>query len=376
MNVLVVPDKFKGSLSSEEVSSAIRDAILSVAPSATVTTVPIADGGEGTARLLTALSGGDIIACRVSDPLGREIDSFLGIAADGCTAFIEMAAASGLQLLQFSERNPAHTSTVGTGQLIKAAFDLKIGHVVIGIGGSATNDGGAGLAYALGVRFLNTDGRELLPTGENLLKIQTIDMSAIDPRVDKTRFTILADVKNPLFGEEGAAHVFAPQKGASCEMVALLDRGLRHFHEVIRKQFGVDINFPGAGAAGGLGAGARFFLNAALLPGIEYLIQSTSLEERLSNADLVVTGEGKLDQQTLGGKVVSGIAALARKHGKPLWIVTGRNELTANELQTLHVDELIVLAEGDVPLQQSMTEARSLLLEKVKQRILTRPERS
>ena len=293
----------------------------------------MADGGEGTCELLTSYSGGSPVNIRVRDPLFREIDSGYGISKDGKIAFLEMAKASGLQLLKAEERNPLINSTVGTGDLIRHALDQGVEQIIMGIGGSATNDGGIGMADALGVIFNSATGERLLPIGQNMMHIHSIDVSHVHPRLQDVQFTIFCDVDNPLHGPRGAAYIFSPQKGADKEMVKELDAGLKHYETVLEQTVNKKVNFAGAGAGGGLPASIMALTNIAVRPGMEFIIEFTKLEEQVKLADVIFTGEGKIDEQTLSGKVVKGIADLSRKYHKSLFIVAGKNELPLADLQ-------------------------------------------
>lgn len=364
MTILIAPDKFKGSLTVQEVCQAIREGIEEVNPAAEIICVPLADGGEGTCDLLTEFSKGTKVQVSVTGPAWKSIPSEFGLSSDGNTAFIEMAKASGLQLLQPEEKNPLLTTTLGTGQLIAAALDRKVKKIILGIGGSGTNDAGIGMAGALGYRFYSDAGEPIKPTGGNLIHISRIAEVEVHPRIKATDFAVIYDVRNPLYGEQGAAHVFARQKGASREDIGLLDRGLRHFAEVVRSQYGIAINFPGAGAGGGMSGGARLFLHATFEPGIDFLLKYTHLNEVVSKADLVITGEGKLDSQTFSGKVVQGVSALAGHFKKKLLVFTGKCELPPEALQQMHISELITLSEKGSREEDTMKNAFSILKQK------------
>lgn len=298
--IVVVPDSFKGTMSSVEVCDIMEKGIKNIYPRAQVVKIPIADGGEGTVDAFLSYDRGEKVKVRVKDPLLRDIDSFYGILPDG-TAVIEMAAASGLPLVE-NEKNPCLTTTYGTGQLIKAALDKGCRSFIIGVGGSATNDGGIGMAAALGVRFTDSEGKEISLTGAGLGALQHIDASGIDVRLAQCEISVACDVKNPLYGENGAAYVFAPQKGADAPKVELLDNNLRHYSEVIMKCMHKEIHgVPGAGAAGGLAAGLLAFTPARLAPGIELIMDYIDFEKAISDAELIITGEGKIDGQSLAG---------------------------------------------------------------------------
>jgi len=324
MKIVIAPDSYKGSLSALEVARAIQRGIDKVDGSIETIIVPMADGGEGTVRSLIDATGGEMIDLKVHDPLFREIDSFYGIMGDGKTAVIEMAAASGLTLLSSEERNPMIATTYGTGELIMDALDMGCRKFIIGIGGSATNDGGCGMAQALGSRFFDKDGNEIGFGGGELSKIHSIDSSGLDERVKFAEFIAACDVVNPLCGKNGASVVYGMQKGASDDEVKILDKGLGHLANIINEQFGIDIkDFPGAGAAGGLGAGIKVFLNGELKRGIDIVTGATNLSEKLNNADLVITGEGRMDFQTAFGKTPFGVAQIAKQKKIPVIAVAG-----------------------------------------------------
>ena len=314
MRIILAPDKFRGSLTARQVSDAMAEGIRLVHPDAAIVALPLADGGEGTAPVLTEATNGTWHTATVSDPLGRPVEAGFGLSGDGKTAFIEMAQASGLALLTRDERSIVRTGTLGTGELIRQAVDQGVGHVVLAIGGSATTDAGIGMASALGWQFLDKWGEPLRPIGMSLPRIERI-VPPTQSRIGSTTFSVACDVTNPLFGREGAAYVYGPQKGGTSREIRWTDTGLRQFARVVQEQFGRDIaNVPGAGAAGGLGAGALFFLNATLRPGVDVVLDAVDFDRHLHNADLVLTGEGKLDRQTLQGKVLKGVADRVVRH--------------------------------------------------------------
>ena len=372
MKVLIAADKFKGSLAAAEVAAAIRTGLLSIDPSISTEVVLMADGGEGTCELLTLFSNGEMRSTTVKDPLFRDIDASYGISGDGKTAFVEMAKASGLQLLSAGERNPTITTTYGTGQLIAAALSHHVKQIVLGIGGSATNDGGMGMAQALGFRFLSESNEPLKGTGENLIRVTEIDDSHKLRGLDAVRFTVIFDVNNPLYGERGAARIFARQKGADETQIASLDKGLRHFAEVVKKKYATDINFPGAGAAGGLGGGAKIFLNAVFSPGIDFVLSYVDLGSRMKDADLVITGEGKIDVQTLLGKVVHGVAAMAKANKKTCVAVAGRSELSGAQTAPLGLDQVITLMDESTTEADAIAHASMLLAKRIKEQLSAR----
>lgn len=368
VKILIAPDKFKESLSALKVADSIEKGILKVFPKAVIVKVPMADGGEGTVESLVDATGGKIIKTNVKDPLFRDIESFYGILGDGKTAVIEMAAASGLYLLKDYERNPMITTTYGTGQLIKDALDRGCRRFIIAIGGSATNDGGAGMATVLGVKFYDKDGIEIGLGGGELSKIYSIDTSNIDDRLKECEFIVACDVANPLIGENGASRVYGPQKGATKEMVEVLDKNLEHYGKLLEKYFNKKIiDVPGSGAAGGLGAGLMSFLNAQLKSGIEIIIETLKLEEKIKEADIVISGEGKIDFQTAFGKTISGIAKLCKKHNKPLIVIAGTVEDIEN-LYEIGVSSIFSIVEKPMSLEDAIKNAPTLL-EKSAERI-------
>lgn len=369
MKILVAPDKFKGSLSAEEVCEAIRDGLLSSDKSIEVISLPLADGGEGTCELLTSYSGGALVSIIVRDPLFRNLQSGYGLSRDGKIAFLEMARASGLQLLKKEERNPLINSTVGTGDLIRHALDRGVEQIIMGVGGSATNDGGMGMAEALGVVFYSASGEMLKPTGENMIRVHSIDVSGIHPGLHKVKFTIFCDVDNPLHGIRGAAHVFAPQKGANEKVVRELDEGLKHYERVLEKVVNKSVNFPGAGAGGGLPASIMGLAEVTVRPGMEFIIEFTGLETQLREADAVITGEGKVDEQTLAGKVVKGIADLSRRYNKPLVILAGKNELGPEQLKTLGASKIVTLVREDIAEEDAIRQAFELIVQRTREEI-------
>ncbi len=298
-------------MTARQAVNAMAEGVRLANPTAELIQLPLADGGEGTAGILTLAAGGHWYPITVQDPLGRSIEAGFGLTPDGKTAYIDMATASGLNLLTESERNPLKTSTYGTGQLIDRALRTGVRHIVMGIGGSATTDAGIGMAAALGWQFLDKDNQPLTPIGENLIRLRKL-VPPVESSVDDVWFSVACDVLNPLYGPDGAAYVYGPQKGATPEQVAQLDAGLQQFARVVRNQFGYELgDLPGAGAAGGLGAGCLFFLQAGLRPGSDLVLDAIGFDEHLSDANLVLTGEGKLDQQTAQGKLLYGLTSRA-----------------------------------------------------------------
>lgn len=322
MKILLAPDSFKGSLSSKNVCNALKEGIKKVID-ADIIEAPIADGGEGTVESFVSLKGGEIINAYVSGPLGEKINAFYGILNDG-TAIIEIVAAAGLYLIPKSLRNPLKTTTYGVGELIRLALDQGCRKFIIGLGGSGTIDGGVGMAQALGVKFIDNCGKEIDFGGGNLNKVAKIDISKIDNRLYESEFIIASDVNNPLFGKYGASYVFGKQKGATDEMIEILDDNLKHYAKVVEDTFGKNISdVSGAGAAGGLGFGLMAILNAKIRSGIEIMVDVADLENKIKYSDIVITGEGNTDYQIKFGKALSGIANLGRKYGKPVIVLSG-----------------------------------------------------
>ena len=328
--IVIASDSYKGSLSSSEVADCIADGLISVNPDCDIVKVSVADGGEGTVEALRDTLGGRIVSCKVHDPLMREIEASYAILGDNRTAVLEMAAASGLPLLSADERNPLKTSTYGTGELIADALDKGCDRFLVGIGGSATNDGGMGAFCALGYRFLDKSSCVLPPCGESLLKLAGIDASEVHPRLGTASFIVACDVDTPFCGPDGAAYVFAPQKGASEADVELLDRGLSNFASVVQRCLGRDVRFvPGSGAAGGLGGGFLAFSNAELKKGIDMVLDAIDFDAVIEGADAVITGEGRIDSQTFKGKTPYGVMCRARAKGIPVYAIGGCASLNA-----------------------------------------------
>ncbi len=324
MKVVIAPDSFKESLSSLEVATHIAAGFRQIFPDADYVTVPVADGGEGTVEALVDATGGNHCTARVTGPMGAPVDAGYGLGGDGKTAVIEMAASSGLMLVPRAERDPRKATTRGVGELILAALGRGARHLILGIGGSATNDGGAGMAQALGIRLLDEAGAEIGPGGGALAGLARIDASGLDPRLKECRIEVACDVDNPLTGPDGASAVFGPQKGATPDMVRQLDANLAHFADCLKRDLGADVaGLAGGGAAGGLGAGLVAFLGAHLNPGVDIVLRAAGLERHLADADLVITGEGRMDSQTIHGKTPIGVARLAKRHGKPVIAIAG-----------------------------------------------------
>ena len=324
MKIIIAPDSYKESLTAMEVATAIEAGFRQVMPTAEYIKLPMADGGEGTVQSLVDASNGSIIEHQVTGPLGEQVPAFFGIMGDNKTAVIEMAAASGLHLVSPNLRNPMLTTSYGTGELILAALDHGVDHIIVGIGGSATNDGGIGMAQALGVQLLDNKGQALGFGGQALAQLATIDISHIDPRLAHIKLEVACDVDNPLCGKKGASHIFGPQKGATPAMVAELDQHLAHYAAIIKRDLAIDVkDMAGAGAAGGMGAALLGLFNAQLRSGIEIVIDAVHLGDIIKDADLVITGEGRIDSQTIHGKTPIGVARTAKKYHKPVIGIAG-----------------------------------------------------
>ncbi|MBS1156399.1 MAG: glycerate kinase [Proteobacteria bacterium] len=324
MKIIIAPDSYKESLSAEEVANQIEAGFAEIFPNAEYIKLPMADGGEGTVAALVAATQGRVIKKTVTGPLGQPVEAFYGLTGDGQTAVIEMAAASGLELVPFTQRNPLITTTFGTGELIRDALNAGVRHIILGIGGSATNDGGSGMAQALGAHLRDKNGKEIGFGGGALNRLDSIDISGLDSRLASCQIEVACDVTNPLIGPKGASAIFGPQKGATPELVALLDANLAHYCKLIARDIGLDIcHTPGAGAGGGMGAAALAFLKADLRPGIEIVLKAAGLEQAIQGANLVITGEGRIDSQTIHGKTPIGVAKTAKHLGIPVIGIAG-----------------------------------------------------
>lgn len=367
MKIVVAPQALKGSLDASDVGRCIESGVLTVFPDAEVHVIPVADGGEGTVRALVAATGGTLHSVSVTGPLGEPVQAQFGILGEtatfaGRTGVIEMAAASGLPLVPPERRDPRITSTYGTGELMRAALDLGCARILIGIGGSATNDGGAGMAQALGVRFLDADGAVLPPGGAALARLAHIDLTNLDARLQRTQILVACDVTNPLYGHEGASAIYGPQKGATPEMVRELDAALQRYAEVLRRDLGVDVAaVPGAGAAGGLGAGLLAFTHAQLTPGAALVLTTLDFDAKILGAALILTAEGRLDAQTAYGKAVGAVAAAAKRASARTIALAGSLAVDDTTLATLGIDVAIPIADGPLTLAESMARAAELL---------------
>lgn len=358
MKILVCPDSFKDSLDAIEVAKAIEVGIKRTNEEYIIEKIPLADGGEGSLDVLINNAKGQYKKVIVKDPLFREIEASYGIIEE--TAVIEMARAAGLDLLKPDERNPMLTSTYGVGELIKHALDQGIRKFIIAIGGSATNDCGIGVAKALGVKFLDKSGESIEPTGKGLASLHKIDNSTIDKRILSSEIKVMCDVNNPLYGKNGAAYVYAKQKGANDEMINVLDDNLRHFSQIVEKTYKKDISkVPGSGAAGGLGAGLMVFLNGALVSGFSTISDILSLEGYIKSSDLIITGEGRIDSQSLNGKVVIEVSKIAQKYQKPVIAFVGSYEGDLSSFHALGLTSVFSILHSPINLEDALDKERT-----------------
>jgi glycerate kinase len=358
MNFLFASDSFKGSLSSLQISELLTRAAKQVFPDCSCSWVPMADGGEGTAEAVIMATGGKWVPVTVRGPLGEPVEAGYGLLPGG-TAIIEMASASGLVLVPSERRDPRNTSTYGTGELIAAALKAGCRDITIAIGGSATNDGGMGCASALGVRFLDEERNVLEGKGSDLAKVAHIDASGLLPEAKEARFTVMSDVDNPLLGPDGATFTFGPQKGAVPVIRDELETGMANYAAVLKRDLNADTDFPGAGAAGGLGAALRIFLNAQMRSGSDAVLDLVGFDALLEQADLVITGEGRIDWQSAHGKVVSGVGKRCKKAGKPCIAIVGGMGDKAEEMLSL-VDSIVPTVQGPCTLEYAMEHAEVL----------------
>lgn len=361
MKIVIAPDSFKESISAPAAAEAIARGVKAAIPGAQTVCVPMADGGEGTVEAVLAAASGEARMQTVNDALGHKVDAVWGMLADG-TAIIEMAAASGLELIAPVRRDPMRASSHGVGELILAALDAGARHIILGLGGSATNDAGAGMLTALGARLLDAEGHSLPPGGGALARIASIDVHGLDPRLAGARIDVASDVDNPLCGPQGASHVFGPQKGATPAQVHELDQALERFADICARSLGVDHrDAPGAGAAGGLGFAAKAFLDARFRPGVEIVAELGGLAQAVQGATLVFTGEGRMDAQTLRGKTPAGVARIARQAGVPVVALAGSLGEGYEALHACGISAAFSLAPGPITLQQALNDAERLL---------------
>ena len=353
--IVLAPDSFKESMTAKEVCVAMERGIKKVNSNIQCIHVPMADGGEGTMQSLVDATGGEVYSLEVVGPLGNKVKAEYGILGNGEIGVLEMASASGIHLVSLEERNPLITTTYGTGELIKACLDRGVKKLLIGIGGSATNDGGVGVIQALGGRFLDKEGNELGFGGGELEKLDRIDLTNFDRRLKDVVIEVACDVSNPLCGENGASYIFGPQKGASVEMIKILDNNLKHYAKVIKEQFGKDVlEIAGAGAAGGLGAGLMVFLNGNLKKGIEIVIEYSGLEKKVKNCDMVWTGEGSINFQTQYGKTPLGVATVAKKYNKPVVALAGRVGDDIDILYEKGIDSIFGIMRGVTTIDEAL----------------------
>lgn len=357
--LVLAPDSFKESMTAKEACEAMERGAKRANSNITCVHVPMADGGEGTMQSLVDATGGKVYNTMVVGPMGEEVEASYGILGDGEIGILEMASASGIELVPASKRNPMVATTYGTGQLMKACLDQGVKKLLIGIGGSATNDGGAGMVQALGGRLLDKDGNELAFGGGELGNLHSIDLTNFDARLQQIEVEVACDVSNPLCGETGASHVFGPQKGATPEVVEMLDRNLAHYANVIQTQLGKDVcNAAGAGAAGGLGAGLMAFADGTLKKGIEMVIEYANLEEKVKDADMVWTGEGSIDFQTQYGKTPLGVATVAKKYNKPVVALAGRVGDGVEVLYDKGIDAIFGIMKGVTSLDEALAKGQ------------------
>lgn len=361
MKIIICPDSFKGAIGSIEAAKAIKKGMSKVLPDARYVLLPMADGGEGTVDVLLYAIGGKKYTETVHDPLGRKIKAEYAILKDG-TGVIEMASASGLPLLKKEERNPLITSTYGTGELILALIRKKVKSILIGVGGSATCDGGSGMAMALGVNFYSDSGEKIKEGGGFLDKLKRIDISGINKNVLKTSITVMCDVRNPLTGKYGAARVFGPQKGADKKMVEILEKNLCHYAKIIKQQLGKDIQkIPGSGAAGGLSAGLVAFCNAKIVEGSRFIAENIGLEKNIKDAHLIITGEGRIDSQVRFGKTIMAVLEVAKKYNVPVIGLCGIKSGSLDSLYKNGLTAVFPIAPGPVSIEESMKNTKTFL---------------
>ena len=366
MKVVIAPQSFKGSISALDAARAMEEGVLRVVPDAETVLVPVADGGDGTLDTLVDAMGGEVRSATVTGPVGKPVTAEWGALGDGRTAVIEMARTSGLALLSLAERDPLHATTYGLGEVVREALDAGFRRFIVGIGGSATNDGGAGMAQALGVRLLDEAGRDLPPGGAALAGLRSIDMSGLDERATGARFSVACDVSNPLTGPEGASAVYGPQKGATPGMVEQLDAALKNFAGVVERDIGTSIDaVPGSGASGGLGGGMMAFLGGSLQAGVDIVLDHVGLDDRLEGADLVLTGEGRIDFQTVYNKAPIGVARRAKRKGIPVIAVCGSLGKGYEDVHAEGIDVVVSIVSAPMTLDEASARASELIADTV-----------
>jgi glycerate kinase len=358
MKIVVAPDSFKGSMSARQAAEAIAAGFRRIYPAAEYELIPMADGGEGSVRSLVDATGGRLVSTSVTGPLGVATDAVFGMLGDDVTAAVEMAAASGLTLVSSDERDPMRATTFGTGELIARALDEGATRLIVGIGGSATNDGGAGMAQALGARLLDADGRNIPPGGGGLSSLATIDLHGLDPRLAAVTTVVACDVDNPLTGPDGASAVYGPQKGATPDMIAQLDANLGQLAAVIARDVGADVaDVPGAGAAGGLGAGMLAFLGAELRSGVDIILEAVDFETRAAGASLCITGEGEIGRQTAFGKTPMGVASSPVLRDVPVVAICGSVAADVGPVYDVGIDAVMPIVPGPMSLDGAIADA-------------------
>ena len=363
MKFVIAPDKYKGSLTAFEFCNAVEEGLFKALGKVEIIKMPLADGGDGTIDVVKHYLKGDIVKVKVNDPLFRTIEAQYLFSRETRISYIEMAEASGLKLLKEGEKNCMRTTTLGTGELIADALQKGAKEIILGIGGSATNDAGIGMASALGFRFLDANNTVLEPKGENLIHIKTIDASGVNPLLKNVVVKVACDVTNPLYGKNGAAYIYASQKGASNEDIEALDNGLRNYSRIIQRHFGIDLQqIEGAGAAGGMGAGSMVFLNAQLTSGIDLIKELADFDTNIKGADWVITGEGNLDDQTLSGKTISGVIKSAKAQNVPVAALCGSVNISVNAQKELGLDYAVSIVKGISDLEEAIASSYSNLV--------------
>ncbi len=366
MKVVVAPQSFKGSISALDAARAMEEGVLRVVPDAGTVLVPVADGGDGTLETLVDATGGEVRSTTVTGPIGKPVTAEWGALGDGQTAVIEMARTSGLALLSLAERDPLHATTYGLGEVLREALDAGFRSFIVGIGGSATNDGGAGMAQALGVRLLDETGKDLPQGGAALAGLRRVDVSGLDGRVMEARFSVACDVSNPLTGPEGASAVYGPQKGATPDLVEQLDAALKNFARVVERDTGTSIDaVRGSGAAGGLGGGMMAFLGGSLRAGVDIVLDHVGLDEKLEGADLVITGEGRIDFQTVYDKAPIGVARRAKRRGIPVLAVCGSLGKGFEDVHAEGIDAAVSILTAPMTLDEASARAGELIADAV-----------
>ncbi len=363
MKFVLAPDKYKGSLTAFEFCNAVEEGLIKALENAEIIKMPLADGGDGTIDVVKHYLKGDIVKVQVNDPLFRTVEAQYLFSRETRISYIEMAEASGLKLLKEDEKNCMLTTTLGTGELIADALQKGAKEIILGIGGSATNDGGIGMASALGFRFLDENKAVLEPKGENLIHIKTIDSSQVNPLLKNVTVKVACDVTNPLYGKNGAAYIYASQKGASNEDLEALDNGLRNYSKIVQSQFGIAAQqIEGAGAAGGMGAGSVVFLNAQLTSGIDLIKELANFDTNIKGADWVITGEGKLDDQTLSGKTISGVIKSAKNQNIPVAALCGSVNISVEIQKKLGLTYAVSIVKGISDLEEAMASSYTNLV--------------